>query len=483
MPNTYALIIGIESYVKGGLGKVHHAKADAKAFKEAIAKLGVEEQNIEILLNKKATRGQIEYKLHSLSGIAEEDDRLIIYYAGHGVSIKSTNYLTSYESRHDFLEKSSIPIDEVFTTLRSSKCQKIILFLDACHSESIAQECLRKSTEALSLELIRDAIENSEHLVCFSSCSTGESSHSSHALKHGIWTHHLLSAITNPTHPFVKDDGGLLGSSLQNWLAAQVPATVKKEINSRTRQTPKMYGSMSSDFEVFNLTPLKQAQEPAPTTTYELQLIREYTDHVQHLSGWKSGHFVADRQTDSTLSFLYQIADVELKGVAEEWTQKLKSIFHLKLREHELSNIESGYSVYTPMFHVDAYVEYASDDCSEFIITHILHEITDFEKLSDSAFEESFTGEFNTCRYRLKSSLNMLEALEALENADYSPDYPSDHSHAMIECYTDATVIIRPNLIDVIHRNDQTPIQMIENSKAILDEIAQDLNFKLNLSD
>ncbi len=130
----YSLIIGIENFTDKEIGNVGHAADDAKAIAAAFKEFGYAEANQQMLINEKATRNSVEYELKQILKCAVEEDEILIFFSSHGCSSSGQSYLVCHDSRHKDLAGTSIPIREVFNLMNSTRCHKVMLFLDCCHA-------------------------------------------------------------------------------------------------------------------------------------------------------------------------------------------------------------------------------------------------------------------------------------------------------------------------------------------------------------
>lgn len=159
-----ALIVGISDYDHPKINDLSFADRDAEAFatflqEETVWKAAPED--IVLLTNEKATYGQFIAALEALTENAQANDRLIIYFSGHGdievVSEEKRGYLlfhdaspTTYASGGACLVNT---LDGYINQLVLEKETEIILISDACRSGSLAGSKIggpRATTAALS---------------------------------------------------------------------------------------------------------------------------------------------------------------------------------------------------------------------------------------------------------------------------------------------------------------------------------------------
>jgi lysophospholipid acyltransferase (LPLAT)-like uncharacterized protein len=84
--NRKALIIGNNSYQK--IAKLQTAIEDANLMSEVLASLG-----FQVNLSLDVTEKKLKADLRNFKNLVKSGDEVVIFYAGHGVQIDSTNYL------------------------------------------------------------------------------------------------------------------------------------------------------------------------------------------------------------------------------------------------------------------------------------------------------------------------------------------------------------------------------------------------------
>ncbi len=136
---NYLLLIAVDDYKYWN--KLHTPVNDIKEFKEALLQryYAFDSSTVFQLTNAQVTRSNILKVLNQLSQLITEDDRLIIYYAGHGAFNKFTNdgywvpYDAAKEEWGDFFSYNDLK-----SYLRSFKSIHTLLINDACYSGLIA---------------------------------------------------------------------------------------------------------------------------------------------------------------------------------------------------------------------------------------------------------------------------------------------------------------------------------------------------------
>lgn len=136
---NYLLLIAVDDYKHWN--KLQTPVNDINAFKEALLTryYAFDSSTVFQLTNSEVTRSNIMKVLNKLSELITEDDRLIIYYAGHGAFNKFTNdgYWVPYDAeKEDWGDFFSY--NDLKSYLRSFKSIHTLLINDACYSGLIA---------------------------------------------------------------------------------------------------------------------------------------------------------------------------------------------------------------------------------------------------------------------------------------------------------------------------------------------------------
>ena len=110
-----------------------------------------------MLTNDKATLANVRREIGTwLPSVAKEDDRVLIYFAGHGFMSQGKGYLAPSDFERDRIADTGFPMDELGSVIGGKiKAKSKILLTDACHSGAITPE----DTESLNNRLRRSQQE------------------------------------------------------------------------------------------------------------------------------------------------------------------------------------------------------------------------------------------------------------------------------------------------------------------------------------
>ncbi len=133
--NVLAMVTGIAEYAE--LPSVSFADRSAQSFADLVQRqYGITPANLVVLTNQDATGVRWMGRLQTLARRATENDRLIVYYAGHGAPTPSgkTTILVPQDSSANIPEDSPFRLSEVYKILLSSRAKQILVVLDTCFS-------------------------------------------------------------------------------------------------------------------------------------------------------------------------------------------------------------------------------------------------------------------------------------------------------------------------------------------------------------
>jgi tetratricopeptide (TPR) repeat protein len=146
IPRSYALVIGVSRYQNlAAEQQLHFAERDADSiYSILISPEGgnYRAENVHKLAGAKATLANIRKELEDwLPNAAKEDDRVLIYFAGHGFVFGGRGYLAPYDFLVDKPETTGYPMESLGRVFGSSiKAKWKVLLTDSCHSGAITPE-------------------------------------------------------------------------------------------------------------------------------------------------------------------------------------------------------------------------------------------------------------------------------------------------------------------------------------------------------
>ena len=133
-----ALIIGLSNYGLSGTPKLEGVPYDIESAKKIAAVMGVSNENIKILRDENATKSNILNAIRDAGNNVKEGAKLFIYFSGHGTRYFDKNIQACNEGllSYDGLSITNKEIAQVSQEIYR-KADKVITFVDACHSQNV----------------------------------------------------------------------------------------------------------------------------------------------------------------------------------------------------------------------------------------------------------------------------------------------------------------------------------------------------------
>ncbi len=154
VPRGYALIVGVSNYKNLDANKqLKFPESDAEAiYRVLISQQGgaFPAENVHFLRGSEATLERVRFEIETwLPSVAQPNDRVVVYFAGHGFVENGRGYLAPWDVEPARLADTAYPM----TALGEVLANKVnagwkVLLTDACHSGKINAETTNEAMEA-----------------------------------------------------------------------------------------------------------------------------------------------------------------------------------------------------------------------------------------------------------------------------------------------------------------------------------------------
>ena len=238
--NSYALIIGIDKYEN--VQNLNYAVKDAESIQDILVNtFNFPEGNITLLKNEEANKQAILKAFSDITTKAEDNDRVLIYFAGHGDTYDlpdggEMGYLLPVDGNNDDLFLSSIAMDDLKRISLMSKAKHLLYLVDACYGGLLTIGA--RGLDSKSTPNYIEKITKNKSRQIITAGGRGEQ-----VIEKSEWGH---SAFTLNLNRGLKDgnadmnaDGYITANELGLFLSQKVT------IDSDNQQTPQ-YGRMTS---------------------------------------------------------------------------------------------------------------------------------------------------------------------------------------------------------------------------------------------
>ena len=219
---SHAVVIGVDRYQK--MPRLHAAERDAE---ELARVLGAKGFAVEKLLGSAATREAVVRVLgDELPGRVGPRDRVLVYFAGHGLSSgegeSAVGYLLPADGDPEHPAATSVPMTELVRWFGEYPAKHVMLLADACYSG------LALSTRSVGLrpamERYLEAITRRPVRVVFVAGGGREEAHEWQG--RGLFTHFVLRALDGAADS--NRDGIITSDEIVAYVKPEVSVTAQR---------------------------------------------------------------------------------------------------------------------------------------------------------------------------------------------------------------------------------------------------------------
>ena len=234
---NWLFVIGIERYDQ--TDNVRYARRSAEWFAKVAAKrFGIHPSRQVILLDERASSGQIEDQLKLLLSKVQAGDRILFYYAGHGLPVVEEGnrpYLLPADKIPDFIADNRFyRADQLYQRLEGSAASAVIAFMDSCFTGASDGRSLFGDQKAATRLVPRlPAIAADGKLAVFTAGTDKQYANALPEMGHRLFSYYLIKGLLQ--HPAQMAD-----------LARQVGRDVREksfDLGGLNRQTPVLMGN------------------------------------------------------------------------------------------------------------------------------------------------------------------------------------------------------------------------------------------------
>jgi tetratricopeptide (TPR) repeat protein len=234
IPRSYALVVGIAAYPKAR-PQLHFSERDAESiYSILISPEGgnFRAENVHRLIGSQATLANLRDQLEKwLPSVAKDEDRVLIYFAGHGFLDPKDGraYLAPYDIDPADIAGTGYPMDSLAKVVGSEiHAKSKILITDSCHSGAIRPED--------SQNLNRSIVDLSTSLFSMTASRDRESSLESGKWGggHGIFTYYVVRGLEGEADQ--NGDGIVTADELQDYVYRNVREATESQQNPTSDQ-------------------------------------------------------------------------------------------------------------------------------------------------------------------------------------------------------------------------------------------------------
>lgn len=249
--SSWAVVIGIDAYEK--VPHLNSAVADARAVADLLPSLGFSKDKTFLLLDAQATKAKIESTLYRDLRRMGPDDRLFVYFAGHGETMPirtgEEGYILPVDADPDALAITALAMNDIRRVAERLPGKHYLFVMDACFSGFAVTRAA--AGRALSADFFAAALRESVVEVITAGRKGQESIEDS---GHGLFTRRLLDGLRGSADP--EGQGFVSAAQLATWITPKVAG------DSKGRMTPQ-YSRLDGEGQFLFIMPGASLHAPA----------------------------------------------------------------------------------------------------------------------------------------------------------------------------------------------------------------------------
>ena len=274
IPRSYALVVGISHYKNlPKEAQLQYPNVDAESmYTVLISPEGGQfpAENVHKLIDDQATVANIRHELETwLPSVTKPDDRVLIYFAGHGFVSAGQAYIAPYDIDLNNIPGTAYRMDTLGHDVGSNINGKWkVLITDSCHSGAITPEADRSTVNKTLLDLDKSLFSitaSRDREQSFESANWGGG--------HGVFTYYVVKGLEGEAD---TDGDGVVSA---DELAEYVHTNVRQATNAAQNPTSER-GSFDPNMVLaYNPTHITAAKLPPPK--YGSLVIESNMDNVE----------------------------------------------------------------------------------------------------------------------------------------------------------------------------------------------------------
>ncbi|MEI2695001.1 MAG: caspase family protein [Saprospiraceae bacterium] len=260
-----AVIVGISDYQNSKIPDLSFAHKDAEAFYNYLlhrSGLKIDSANVVLLLNEKATAGNVISNLFWLMDESKEGDVAIIYFSGHGdvetTTMNQPGFLLCYDApARVYMAGGTFALQnlqDIIATLSTTNKTKVLVITDACRAGKLAGST-EGGPRATAANLAKQYANENKILSCQENEFSLEGK--SWGGGRGVFSYYFLHGIEGLADR--NKDGYVSVQEIERYLDDEVPAavaphsqfpiTVGNKTNLIAKVDPKILAELKSEIQ------------------------------------------------------------------------------------------------------------------------------------------------------------------------------------------------------------------------------------------
>jgi len=231
--DRWAVLIGINGYHES-LGPLKYSVNDCRRLAEVLTTGddAFPADHVLVLADdeaaeRKPTYANIHSWLASWLAQPDEDDTILVFFAGHGRYEDGKCYLVPGDATLQTIHVTGIPVPYIQELLNRCKARQKVLILDACHSGA------GRDVSTMAAPMM-ETLSAGKGIYTLTSCDVDELSHEWDEKAQGVFSYYLAEALSGSCPPDAH--GRITAEAVYDWVYTHVQ---RWSWDRRCKQTPR----------------------------------------------------------------------------------------------------------------------------------------------------------------------------------------------------------------------------------------------------
>ncbi len=228
--NRIAVVIGCSDYASEGLNNLRFAEKDADAIAERLRNPEIGGYSDIYAFNSNSSLRDIEVTIDKVLTATRSNDKVVIYFSGHGIKHPDTGqlFLAVNETDKQAPRHTAIRANGLLEQLEEARASRKCVILDCCYSGAFG----RKGAGVEMLDYDEDLEPHEgKGVVVLSSSNEYEESLESERHGHSLFTHYLLEGMDGAADK--NEDGVITPTELYNYAYDRVRVEADGEMSPK----------------------------------------------------------------------------------------------------------------------------------------------------------------------------------------------------------------------------------------------------------
>ena len=267
---TFVVSAGVENYDDERIAALAYAVSDAQSVAAAFRASGVPGRQVFVFTSeqknsdRRPTRINLIRALQTVRRTAVKGDRLVVFFAGHGVQVGDERYLLTVDTTPDLIADTGLPMGLVNKSLDGAQLSDVLFLIDACRNDPTkargGSDAAMTETMARGLRPLLAATANGDQpdvVATLLACDVGQRAWEDPEHGHGVFSTYLVRGLGGAA---AAADGQVHLRGLAEYVQREVRSWASR---AGHEQSPRLLGPETGDMVI-----LKPPAEPLVTVAF-----------------------------------------------------------------------------------------------------------------------------------------------------------------------------------------------------------------------